>query len=242
MGKRTCSIDGCDSTYRIRRGWCNAHYLRWKRHGDPRAGNASPNSSEGCSRPGCNRPYHSKGLCGVHYTRLYKTGQYELSEAGEMNQPTTLAERFWVRVVEGDKCWKWRGAIDVKGYARVKFKGIENFAHRVSFEIHHGAIPPGMDIDHKCRNRSCVNPAHLHAVTHDVNMQNLASRNAGSASGYRGVSLHSKSGKWKAEVRHRGKLHYLGLHTTPEGAAEAARAKRNELFTNNQEDRNGAFA
>ena len=48
---------------------------------------------------------------------------------------------------------------------------------------------------------------------------------------------HKPSGKWKAEVRSRGKLHYLGLHATPENAAEVARMKRNELFTNNQEDR-----
>lgn len=239
MSDEPCTIDGCESTHRIRRGWCNAHYLRWLRHGDPLGGNLSPNPERGCSVKGCEIPHFSKGMCQVHAARVRKTGTPFLSGLNALDEgTTTLEERFWNRAIKRDGCWQWDGSIDVKGYGRIKFQGRNRLAHRISFELHRGEIPDGADIDHKCRNRACVNPDHLHAVTHWENTQNLASRGTRSASGYRGVSLHRKSGKWKAEVRSRGKLHYLGLYETPESADEAARVKRNELFTNNQEDRN----
>src|SRR5690625_440846 len=39
---RTCSIDGCESSYRMRRGWCNSHYIRWRKYGDPLKGGRTP--------------------------------------------------------------------------------------------------------------------------------------------------------------------------------------------------------
>lgn len=240
MGNRTCSIEGCGGRVRGR-GWCNKHLLRAQRHGDPLGGGSSPNPGATCSVEDCDTPHHSKGMCAVHYRRFQRTGQTELSPRVRKFRPTkaplTIEEQFWVRVEKRDGCWGWNGHIDAKGYARFKVDRIDRFAHRYSYELHHGPIPDGADVDHKCRNRSCPNPEHLHAVSHRENMQNLASLNPRSASGYRGVTLHKPSGKWKAEVRSRGKLHYLGLHATPENAAEVARMKRNELFTNNQEDR-----
>lgn len=233
-----CSIEGCESTYRIKRGMCNAHYCRWRRHGDPLAGGTSPDPDRGCSVPNCESPHHSAGMCMVHARRVERTGSPYLSGLAAKDERDGSTEgRFWNRVERANGCWKWTGHIDAKGYARFKADGSDRFAHRYSYELHHGPIAEGMDIDHKCRNRSCVNPDHLHAVSHWENMQNLASRNPRSTSGYRGVSIHKKSGKWKAEVRSRGKIHYLGLYETPEAAAEMARQKRNELFTNNQEDR-----
>ncbi len=55
------------------------------------------------------------------------------------------------------------------GYCRVWFKGRDCYAHRVAWEKVHGPIPPGMQIDHLCRNRACVNVNHLEAVTQRVN-------------------------------------------------------------------------
>lgn len=44
------------------------------------------------------------------------------------------------------------------------------YAHRLSYELFVGPIPDGYELDHLCRNRGCVNPAHLEAVTHRVNV------------------------------------------------------------------------
>src|SRR5438132_887862 len=62
-------------------------------------------------------------------------------------------------------CWLWTGILSYGGYGRVKFKGKHYAAHRVSYEASRGAIPMGLQIDHLCRVRSCINPDHLELVT-----------------------------------------------------------------------------
>jgi hypothetical protein len=69
-------------------------------------------------------------------------------------------------------CWLWLLALDKYGYGRITIsqptkKNRE--AHRVSYETFVGAIPSGLVIDHLCRNRLCVNPAHLEAVSRREN-------------------------------------------------------------------------
>jgi len=67
-------------------------------------------------------------------------------------------------------CWEWVGAIQPNGYGVFGISPRQKIlAHRASFEIAKGPIPDGLEIDHLCRNRSCCNPAHLEAVTHQEN-------------------------------------------------------------------------
>lgn len=69
-------------------------------------------------------------------------------------------------------CWEWIGAKDCHGYGRIgTSKSKVALAHRVSFERWRNVIPPGMVIDHLCRNPSCINPDHLDVVTQKTNVR-----------------------------------------------------------------------
>lgn len=86
----------------------------------------------------------------------------------------TLEERFWPKVDVTGGCWLWTGATNGVGYGCIcrgrPLRGNE-YAHRLSYAWANGVIPEGLDIDHLCRVRNCVNPSHLEAVTRSVNLR-----------------------------------------------------------------------
>lgn len=80
-----------------------------------------------------------------------------------------IMDRFWIKVKKTETCWNWVGVKSTGGYGRLNIKGEMIQAHRISYEDKYGKILSKMEIDHLCRNRLCVNPDHLEAVTGKVN-------------------------------------------------------------------------
>lgn len=90
-----------------------------------------------------------------------------------------LKERLLAKVtIANTGCWLWQGHLDDCGYGRIGLKGANRHAHRVAYELFVGPVPEGLELDHLCRNRNCVNPEHTEPVTHQENMArgNLAAR------------------------------------------------------------------
>lgn len=68
-------------------------------------------------------------------------------------------------------CWLWTRHVQGDGYGTFTASGKSYLAHRWAYEHHRGPIPPGLEMDHLCRIRPCVNPWHLEAVTHTENLR-----------------------------------------------------------------------
>lgn len=86
---------------------------------------------------------------------------------GHFDATPKLRNRFWAKVERRSEaeCWIWTASRSVRGYGRFGIDGRVRQAHRVAYILEVGSIPSGLDIDHLCRNRACVNPSHLEPVT-----------------------------------------------------------------------------
>lgn len=153
-----CTVDDCTATVRsIRSGLCNKHYERLRN-----TGTTDPRPPRLCDEPDCERKHFTKGLCSMHVRRLAATG------TTAQRVVPTLAERLTNVTTEGD-CWIWNGAPGKNGYGRISVDNQLRYVHRVSYEHYVGPIPDGLTIDHLCRVRMCINPAHLEPVTLEEN-------------------------------------------------------------------------
>jgi hypothetical protein len=101
-------------------------------------------------------------MCERHYRRLKRTGT---------TAPRALADYLTRYTIDPSGCWLWSGALWPNGYGKTarKLYGTQ-LAHRVIYMASGRTIPVGLDLDHLCRVRHCVNPDHLEPVSRSVNL------------------------------------------------------------------------
>jgi hypothetical protein len=166
----SCAVDECASPI-LARGWCNAHYRRWKLYGDPTG--SKPRKARGaCSVDGCDRLSEAHALCKTHLSRWRRTGTTEAYE------PVETRFDLFVHQQGPDECWEWLGPRNNENYGRVGTQ----YAHRVACERAHGTPTPGQVAMHSCDNPPCVNPAHLSWGTQSENVRDGWARTRKAAS------------------------------------------------------------
>ena len=79
-------------------------------------------------------------------------------------------QRFWNKVTKTGNCWEWVSSKTEKGYGQFNVNNKLYYVHRISYQLSLGIIPNDLQLDHLCRNPSCVNPEHLEVVTNQENM------------------------------------------------------------------------
>lgn len=116
-----------------------------------------------CAIEGCDRSVRSRGWCNCHYQRWWVNGDpLQIKN----NRGVPVLDRFMKKVTVCESgCWLWGGVVTRGGYGMFWPDETGTPAHRWSYEHHVGLIPQGLQIDHLCRVRRCVNPAHLEPVT-----------------------------------------------------------------------------
>ena len=131
-----------------------------------------------------------------------------MRKPGDVISP--LADRFYAKVSPEalTGCWLWVGAVKEFGYGVIglgtREQGVAK-AHRVSYELHKGPIPAGLNVLHQCDNPACVNPNHLYAGTLSENMADCKKRGRLKTPDNRGekAKWHKLTAANVAEVRTR---------------------------------------
>lgn len=126
-------------------------------------------------------------------------------------------------------CWQWQWAKTLKGYGTITLPRSEGQrwmpAHRYFYEQAKGPIPDGYQIDHLCRNHSCVNPEHLEAVTQAENVR----RGANTRLTHLQVSKIRASDRPAAEIARQFGISASHVYTIRAGLAWAPDARTNRL-------------
>ena len=136
----------------------------------------------------------------------YVKGEYYkyVKNHGKRSSPTDFI------VDEETGCWEWQRGKTKSGYGQLQIRNKKIYAHRYYYEKYVSVIPKGMEIDHICHNRACVNPKHLRLATRFDNCHNQRIKSKQSSI-YKGVYWSKTAKKWVAQIVHNKETTYLGL-------------------------------
>jgi len=149
-----------------------------------------------CRFPECIRQSHTiDGFCRSHRRQIVAGRPLTPLKEGPLDT------RFWRSIdkngppsYDGSRCWVWTGSVNASGYGRIGFNDGEanrrELAHRVSYAMHHGAIPDGLSVLHACDNSRCVNPAHLRTGTQSENIAEARERGRMASGNDHGLRKH----------------------------------------------------
>lgn len=173
-------VHGCKRPLKAK-GFCNPHYMRNRRHGDPEAGYSYADETlpgDVCIVDGCNKGRKKQNWCNAHYLKLLRYGDPMVV----INQRSVSADVCWDHYMIGDPppagvVWPWAGPVmQNTGYGVMYFANTSKLAHRYSYERFVGPIPPGMVIRHVNDTPIDVNPNNLLVGTHQQNAQDMVDR------------------------------------------------------------------
>lgn len=123
----------------------------------------------GCSEPRCDGKHTARGLCHRHYRMFLRQGG-ERKLVLTRHYGKTPEQRFWLYVKRGRRCWEWTGYKNAKGYGVINLGGERMLAHRMAYQMAHGALPkPPLFVLHSCDNPACCRDSHLFVGTKAMN-------------------------------------------------------------------------
>jgi hypothetical protein len=100
----------------------------------------------------------------------------------ELSLPADIHDRLRAGMcVSETGCWEWLGVIHPHGYGSITVIGRVSLVHRVSYAAFIGPLIPGLQVDHLCANRRCINPNHLEQVTAAINTRRAVARRRNAA-------------------------------------------------------------